>query len=94
MWQTPALAPTAAAVSVSGRILNADGAGVRNAIVTLTDQNGVTRRMLTGSFGYYRFEDVQSGGTYVGAVSSKRYQFAPRTIVVSDEVSDFDFVAN
>ncbi|MGH9947716.1 MAG: FG-GAP-like repeat-containing protein, partial [Pyrinomonadaceae bacterium] len=84
---------TAANVSVSGRVLTADGRGLRNAIVTLTDQQGVTRRSITSSFGYYRFEDIEAGQTYVVAVSSKRYQFTPRVISVTDELNDLNFTA-
>ena len=91
-WQ-PGSAPTAAGVSVTGRVLTPDGRGLRNALVTLTDQQGVTRRAITGSFGYYRFDDVVAGQTYVIAVSSKRFQFSPRIVTVNDAVGDLDFVA-
>lgn len=87
-------APTAAGVTVGGRVLTSNGRGLRNAIVTLTDTAGVTRRAVTSSFGYYRFEDVEAGQTYVIAVRSKRYQFTPRVISVTDELTDVDFVAN
>ncbi|HMS43412.1 MAG TPA: carboxypeptidase-like regulatory domain-containing protein, partial [Pyrinomonadaceae bacterium] len=45
----------AAGVTISGRILSANGAGVNNATVTLTLQNGQTLTTRTGSFGYYAF---------------------------------------
>ncbi len=87
------LAPTAASVSISGRVMTANGNGVRNAIVQLTDPHGVTRRASTGSFGYYRFDDVEAGQTYVIGVASKRYVFSPRTISVSDELTGLDLIA-
>jgi hypothetical protein len=88
------LVPTAANVSVSGRVLTSDGRGIRNAIVVLTDQNGVTRTARSSSFGYYGFDGVQAGGTYVMSVSSKRYVFNPRVVSVSDELTGVDFVAD
>ncbi len=87
------LAPTAAGVSVSGRVLTADGRGVRNAVVSLTDQRGATRSVRTGPFGYYRFDDVQVGEAYVIGVTSKRYRFAPQFVSVTDELTELNLVA-
>ncbi len=87
------LAPTAANVSVSGRVLAANGRGVSNAVVSLIGINGVSKTARTSSFGYYRFEDVRVGETYVISVDSKRYRFAPRTMNIADELADLDFVA-
>jgi hypothetical protein len=86
------LAPTAANVTVSGRVF-AEGMGLRNAIVTITGPTGVLRSARTNSFGYYRF-DVEVGRTYVISVGAKQYQFTPRTISVTDELADIDFIAN
>jgi hypothetical protein len=88
-----ALSPTAAGVSVSGRVLTANGNGLRNAVITLTNQQGTSRSMLTSSFGYYRFDDVQAGETYIISVLSKRYRFAPRIVSVADEITEFILVA-
>jgi len=49
-----AFAPTAANVTVSGRILTAEG-GLRNARVVLTDSSGNSRTFLTNSFGLLSF---------------------------------------
>lgn len=68
--------PTAASVIVQGRIVTANGRGIFKAVVTMTDNEGNTRTMLTNPFGYYRFTNVQSGATYVFGVSHKIYQFA------------------
>lgn len=94
-WTAGELAPTAAAVTVGGRVMTADGRGIRNAMLTLTDQNGNVRQAISSSFGYYRFPDVMAGETYVLTVRSKRYRFEPSAVVVSvtDELTDLDFVA-
>ena len=88
------LAPSAANVSVSGRVMTADGRGLRNAYVVIIDSGGFSRRALTSSFGYYRFDDVRAGETYVISVASKRYVFAPRIVSVADDLTGVDFVAD
>lgn len=85
--------PTAAAVSVSGRVLAGAGAGLTNAQVLLTDQHGIARTAITSSFGYYRFDDVAAGETYVVSVASKRFQFSPLVVAVADEITGLDLVA-
>ena len=84
-------APT---VSLSGRVTSSRGQGVYTARVTLTDSNRSAVRMaLTNPFGYYRFENVPSGMTYTVRVNSKRYNFTPRTLDVTDNLTNVDFVA-
>jgi hypothetical protein len=92
-WQND-LAPTAAGVAVSGRVMTTNGAGLRNAFVTLTNSSGVTISVRTSTFGYYRFEDVAAGQTYIVNVKSKRFTFTPRIIAVTDELTDVDFIAD
>lgn len=86
------LAPTAAQVTISGRVF-AEGHGLRNAIVTMTDQNGVIRTARTSSFGYYLLDGVAVGRTYFIGVTSKQYQFTPRAVTVADNMANVDFIA-
>lgn len=86
------LAPTAASVEVSGRVVTPDGRGVRGARVSISDQAGALRTALTGSFGYYRFDDVTAGRNYVVSASAKGYNFPPRAVTVLDAMTDVDFV--
>ncbi|MFM9903959.1 MAG: carboxypeptidase regulatory-like domain-containing protein [Pyrinomonadaceae bacterium] len=85
--------PTAAGVSVSGRVLTADGRGVRNARVTILDRRGIARNVATGPFGYYRFDDVETGQSYVVSVVSRRFNFESQVIQVNDNLADLDFIA-
>ena len=87
------LVPTAANVDVSGRVLTNDGRGLRNAVVAIRDQNGVTRTTLTGPLGSFNFSDVESGQTYVVSVMSRRFSFSPRVVQISDNLSGLDFIA-
>ena len=84
---------TAATVSISGRIVNAQGRAISQARVSLTDMSGNTRTALSSAFGYYSFEDVEAGATYIVAVQSKRFTFAPQVVSVNDNISDLDFIA-
>lgn len=90
------LAPTAAGVPVAGRIQAADGIGIRNVVVTLTNANGQSISTRTGAFGYYRFDDVEVGQNITVSVQSKRFNFSNPTRVVSleDAIEDLDFTAD
>jgi hypothetical protein len=92
-----AFAPTAADGFVSGRVMTANGSGIRNATVSITDTTtGTTHRVRTGTFGYYRFDALETGRTYVVTVGAKRYRFTndSRVISLTDSVADADFIAN
>ncbi len=93
-WQY-GLAPSSAGVSVSGRVTTESGRGIRNAVLTLSGTDGVRRVARTGSFGYYRFEDVPAGETYILSIATKRFTFSNPTRVISaaDDVTDADFTA-
>ena len=89
------LAPTAASVTVSGKVLTANGSGIRNARVIITDSNGNSRQEITGSFGYYRFENINVGETYVVTVFSKRFSFSQSSQIISvnEDLSEVNFIA-
>jgi hypothetical protein len=95
-WASGGLSPTAAHVSVSGRVRTVNGGGIRNALVILTAPNGEIRTTMTATFGYYRFTEVPVGATYIVSIISKRYTFAQPTqvITVFENVGELDFVAN
>lgn len=90
-----ALAPSAAFVRISGKITTANGNGIRNAVVTLADTNGNVQTGVSGSMGYYNFDEVVVGRTYILTVSSKRYQFleSSRIILIGDDAIEIDFTA-
>lgn len=89
------LSPTAAGVSLEGQLFTAAGNGIRNARVTLTEQNGRVHTAVTGTFGYFRFEDIRSGQSVVVTVEAKRFTFSEPTRIISlnDNVADVWFIA-
>ncbi|HEX8251348.1 MAG TPA: carboxypeptidase-like regulatory domain-containing protein, partial [Pyrinomonadaceae bacterium] len=76
-----------------GRVFNGKTA-VSGATVTLTDAHGNVRSVKTGSFGYFRFENVQAGQTVVIQASAKGLFFNPQAITPMEDVEDLNFLAN
>lgn len=85
------LAPTAANVTVSGRVLSPTGRGIYNATVQITFQNGDVKNARTNPFGYYRFENIEVGQTLVVNVNSKSYQYDTQIVHITDELTNLDF---
>ncbi len=86
----------AAPVSVEGRVTDTNGRGLSNVMVRITDiSNGVTFTTYSNSFGRYAFNNLEVGGTYQVAVSSKRYVFDPDTMIINlnDNVNGLDFIS-
>ena len=88
-------APTAAMVTVSGKVLTGQGRGVRNAMVMMTDADGNVRTTTTSTFGYYQFTEVPAGKTCVFNVSHKLYQFTQPSLVLTiiEDAESVNFVA-
>jgi hypothetical protein len=86
------LAPTAAQVSVSGRVLSGN-TGISRATVSVTGQDGVTRTVMTNSFGYFRIEGLEVGMSYIFETRAARYSFAPRVVILHDDVVEFNINA-
>jgi CSLREA domain-containing protein len=84
-------APTAAGISIGGRVLVNNGRGLSNALVYLTAQSGETRTARTNPFGYYRFTDVAVGQTLIVNVFHKQYQFNPQVVSINDNIANLDF---
>lgn len=87
-------APASSAI-VAGRVTRSNGQGVSNAIVSLVDGGvGGRRFAITNPFGYYQFENVQTGSSYTVAVVSRLYTFTPQTVQVNGDLNNVNFVAN
>ena len=86
------LAPTAASVTVGGRVTVGER-GLANASVKLTGQNGAARLARTNAFGFYRFTEAAAGETYLITVASKNYSFEPLVTVILADADDLNFAA-
>lgn len=83
---------TAASVSVSGRVVSSEGRAISNVKVGMLDPQGQARYALTNPFGYFRFDDVQAGETYIFSVKAKGYQATSVARSVTEDVTDFEIV--
>jgi len=91
------LQPSAAPSTISGRVVTAEGMGIKGATLTLTDlSTGEVRIAATNSFGYYSFNDVPTDDFYMLTIRHKRYTFADdsRAFTLLDNIADMDFVPN
>lgn len=79
-WAFVQLAPTAATVSLSGRVFSGKGAGIiRRVRIVLTDDAGLERTTQTNGFGYYRFDDLEIGKFYIVRAESLNFVFTPES---------------
>ncbi len=86
------LSPTAAKVSIGGRVLT-EGRGLNNAAVYLTKADGTTLTRRTSSFGQFRFDGIEAGQTVIVSVASKRYRFSPQVVSVAEQLTALNFSA-
>lgn len=89
-------APSAAPVTVAGRVRTALGSGLRGAVVKLTESDGTVHTMTTGTFGAFGFKGIASGQVVLIDVSARRYSFSVPTQMISleDNVAGIDFVSD
>jgi len=88
------LAATAANVSVSGRVADRNGRAIVRAQVRFTDANGNARTAVSNQFGYFTFDQIEAGQTYVLQTAAKGYAFSPQVISVNDDLTDLNVTAN
>ena len=86
---------TAAGVNLSGRVSNSSGRGIQNVVITMTDNLGNNRIARTTAFGYYHFNNVAAGETYIISAKAKRYTFAQPTLVINigQDLTEINFTA-
>lgn len=98
LYSGVALSPTAATASISGRIVNAAGIGVRGVQLLLVDPTaGETLYVRSTQLGYFQFSDVRVGHSYVlTAASSIRFDISnnSRAITLTENLSGILFVTN
>jgi hypothetical protein len=58
----------------------------------MVDSRGNARAVITSSLGYYQFDEVETGESYVIGVSSKRFRFSSKLVQVVDSLTDVNFV--
>ena len=85
--------PTAAGVSISGRVIDSTGKAIRRAVITLTDGTGAIRTARTNQFGFFRITNVAAGQTYLIDIAAKNRIFVPQALLVDDDLTGLTFTA-
>ena len=84
----------AVTVTVSGRVLNAQGRGVRNAVVRLTMPDMTIRTAVSGPMGQFSFANVATGQTYGLTATGRRFTFGTQNVSpTSGDVTGLTIVA-
>jgi len=79
------MAPTAARVAVTGQV-TLDGRSVAGITVRMTDSStGAVTTARTNTFGYYRFNNVEVGKTYIFQAAGKNHTFDSQVVTVLEE---------
>lgn len=86
--------PTAGGASVGGMLMSGSGQAIGGALITMTDSFGSSRIALSNPFGFYRFDEVQAGSTYVISVQSKGHTFQPITVSVNESLTGINLIAD
>jgi len=87
--------PTAASVSIEGRVKTAFGKGISRAHVAFLDSSGNSTHAVTNSFGYFRLDGLTAGESGTLTVGHKRYFFETNSAFITpvDAVTTIDFIA-
>ena len=95
-WVQAPLAPSAASATISGRVLRENGIGLKGVRVVLSGGTlTAPQTSLTSSLGYFTFEEIDVGRSYMLSVSSGKYGFAEgtRVFTLMDNLTDIVFEA-
>ncbi len=95
MTVSNATGPSSSYLSISGRVVRADGRGIGGAFVRLAGGEGGGQTVLTNPFGYYRFAGLAAGRTFFLTAGAKRFTFAAptRTVTLDEDIAGLDFVS-
>jgi trimeric autotransporter adhesin len=96
-WTFAESAPTAASATISGKIVNQYGRGLRKVQVMLSGgQPTESRFVSTDYFGKYQFDGITVGQDYVVTPISVRYRFLPETRFQSlaEDIVGVDFIGD
>lgn len=92
-WTTAPQLTTAATAGVSGRVVDSAGSPLRNAVITMRNSSGVVIVTRTNGFGYFAFDDVQTGDSYLVTIDARLHNFAPQVVAVRDSIAGLEFRA-
>jgi CSLREA domain-containing protein len=86
----------AAFASITGRVTTSNGRGIVNARISISGGTlPAPLHFSTATFGYYHFDNLQTGQTYTVTIDAKRYTFTPdnQSVLLNGDTT-VNFVAN
>lgn len=86
--------PTVSRLTISGRVTDNSGRGISKATITLSGGfNSEQRTALTNPFGYFFFESIEAGSSYIITASRKGFIFTPEyhVFTLNDLRNDINF---
>ena len=89
---TIGIAPTSASVRVGGRVSDQSGRGIEGLLVTIVDAEGVSVVSRTNSFGFFIFDEVPAGQTYILSIGRKNGVIESRVVSTTDDNISINFV--
>ena len=90
-WTPGPFAPTAAGVSISGRVVDIDGSPLANISIRLSNGSEMIRFAQTDQLGEFHIDDVEVGRTYLVFAKGRRFTFTAQVVSVQDEISGLVF---
>ncbi|QYO65850.1 carboxypeptidase-like regulatory domain-containing protein [Leptolyngbya sp. 7M] len=90
-WRSD-LAPTSASISIIGRVVSELDQPVNRASVRITNLRGVSRSAITNTFGYFMFEEIPVGESYVVEYSARGFLSGSQVIVPMEDISDLKII--
>jgi Carboxypeptidase regulatory-like domain/Putative Ig domain len=86
---------SAAGTRVTGRVVDLAGRGIFRAKVSIFDTNtGESYFASTNPFGYFRFQDIESGDFCIMDIQSKRYNFTGISFIANENLEDLIIMPN
>ena len=86
--------PTAAAVSISGRVIQSNGKGIFRASVTLTDTTGKVFTTITDLRGNYSFAGFQPESVYILNAQHQQYNFNPQVVTPNQDLFGINLIGS
>lgn len=81
--------PTAAPISISGRV-NSRNRAIKGAWITAMNANGEMVSTRSNTFGYFKLSGLTAGESYLLTVRAKGYNFAPLLLQADDNITGLD----
>jgi CSLREA domain-containing protein len=77
---------TAAGATIGGRVQTQSGRGIAGVAIVMIATDGQIFTATSNVFGYFRFEDIPVGETYIINARHREYQFTPQAVSVFEDI--------